>query len=115
MGPVESAMFANVRRRLEEGALSVTGAEVMDAVIPSGNPELRERPAYRYGLERLRRRHVINAVVDQAGTLHYFIGAYPSDALFKSIMLEPTGGERGNLSCIGDIPQYVKNFFWFKG
>jgi hypothetical protein len=85
MGPVESNMLAYLRRRLEEGALSVTGAEIMDAVIPPDHPEYKERPAYRYGLERLLRRHVINAVADQTGTPHYFIGAYPSVALCKSL------------------------------
>jgi hypothetical protein len=85
MGPVESNMLAYIKRRLKEGELSVTGAEIMDAVIPSDHPEFRERPAYRYGLERLRRRHVINVIADQAGTLHYFIGAYPSVALRKSL------------------------------
>jgi len=86
MGPVEPNMLAYIERRLGEGELSVTGAEIMEAVIPSDRPEFRERPAYRYGLERrLRRRHVINAVPDQAGTLHYFIGAYPSVALRKSL------------------------------
>ena len=85
MGPVESKMLAYIERRLGEGVLSVTGAEIFDAVIPSDHPELRERPAYRYGLERLMRRHIINAVADQAGTLHYYIGNYPSAALWKSL------------------------------
>ena len=40
----------------------------MEAVIPPDHPEFRERPAYR-----------------QTGTLHYFIGAYPSVALYKSL------------------------------
>ena len=85
MGPVESNMLAYLRRRLEEGALSVTGAEIMDAVIPPDHSEYKERPAYRYGLERLLRRHVINALPDQTGTLHYFIGNYPSAALRRSL------------------------------
>jgi hypothetical protein len=85
MGSVESDMLAYVRNRLKGGELSVTGAEIMAAVIPPDHPEFRERPAYRYGLERLRRRHLINAVADRTVTLHYFIGAYPSDALRKSL------------------------------
>ena len=84
---VESTMLAYIKRRLEEGAFSVTGAEIMNAVIPSDHPEFRERPAYRYGLERLRRRHVINAIADRAGTLHYFIGAYPTAALRRSLRI----------------------------
>jgi hypothetical protein len=90
MGPVEADMLAYIQRRLEQGALSVTEQEIMDAVVPHDHPEYRERPAYRYGLERLRRRHVINAVADQTGTLHYFIGNYPSAALFRSLGL-PSG------------------------
>jgi hypothetical protein len=87
MASIESNMVAYIKRRLEEGELSVTAAEIMDAVIPADHPEYRERPAYRYGLERLRRRHVINAIADQSGALHYFIGAYPSVALRKSLGL----------------------------
>jgi len=66
-------MLAYIERRLEEGALSVTGAEILDAVIPTDHSTFRERPAYRFGLERLRRRHVINAVADQTGTLHHSV------------------------------------------
>jgi hypothetical protein len=68
MGPAESNMLAYSKRRLGEGELSLTEAEIMEAVIPHDHPELRQRPAYRYGLQRLVRRHVINAVADQAGT-----------------------------------------------
>jgi hypothetical protein len=85
MGPVESNMLAYIERRLEEGELSVTRVEIMDAVIPRDHPEFRERPAYRYGLERLLRRRVINAVVDRTGTVHYFTGAYPSVDLRRSL------------------------------
>jgi len=78
-------MLAYIKHRLDEGDLSVTEADIMDAVIPPDHPEFRERPAYRYGLDRLRRRHVINAITDQAGRRHYFVGAYPSAALRKSL------------------------------
>jgi hypothetical protein len=76
-------MFAYIQRRLAEGAISVTESEVLAAVIPADQPQLRFRPAYRYGLERLQRRLMINAVVDRAGTRHYFIGDAPSPALWK--------------------------------
>ena len=85
MGTVESNILAYIKRRLEAGALSVSETEIMDAVVPPDNPELRLRPAYRYGLDRLRRRHVINTVDDRAGMTHYFIGNYPSAALRESL------------------------------
>ena len=85
MGTVETDMLAYIRSRLEAGALSVTEAEVMEAVAPADRPESRLRPSYRHGLDRLRRRHVINAVADRAGVLHYFIGDYPSAALRESL------------------------------
>lgn len=85
MGKVESDILAYIKRRLEAGALSVSEAEIMEAVVPPDNPEFRLRPAYRYGLDRLRRRRVINAIADPAGRLHYFIGDYPSVALRESL------------------------------
>jgi len=60
-------------------------SEIMIAVVPSDHLEFRERPGYRYGLQPLRRRHVINAVTDQSGMLHYFIGTHPPVALRKSL------------------------------
>jgi hypothetical protein len=78
-------MLAYIERRLEQGALSVTESEIMDAIVPRDHPEFGWRPAYRYGLERLRRRLVINAVADQTRTLHYFIGDYPSAALYRAL------------------------------
>ena len=87
MGAVESDMLAYIRRRLEAGALSVTEAEVMEAVVPPDRPEFRQRPAYRHGLDRLRRRHVVNAVADRSGVLHYYIGDYPSAALREALGL----------------------------
>jgi len=87
MGEIESSMLAYIKRRLEEGALSVPGAEIMDAVVPPDHPEFRERPAYRHGLDRLLRRHVINAVDDRRGTRHYFIGTHVSAELRQSLGL----------------------------
>jgi len=80
-------MLAYLKSRLEGGALSVSGVEILDAVVPTDHPEFRERPAYRYGLDRLLRRLVINAVDDRSGKTHYFIGPYPSAALRKSLGL----------------------------
>ena len=44
-GSVEAEMLAYIGRRLEEGALSVSEAEVMAAIIPADRPQLRFRPA----------------------------------------------------------------------
>lgn len=62
METVESKMLAYIERRLEQGALSVSTAEIMEAVVPPEHPEFRYRPAYRHGLDRMMRRHVINAI-----------------------------------------------------
>jgi hypothetical protein len=85
MGDAESKMLAYIKLRLEEGALAVPASEILGAIIPADQPALRERPAYRYGLERLLRRHVINAVDDRGGTRHYFIGSFPSAELRESL------------------------------
>lgn len=87
MGTVEAEMLAYIQRRLADGALSVTGAEVTEAVVPPGHPEFRYRPAYQRGLERLLRRNVINAVDAPDGSRHYFIGAFASPELRASLGL----------------------------
>jgi hypothetical protein len=87
MGKVESEILHYIERRLEEGVLSVTEAEIMDAIIPGDHPEFRLRPSYRYGLERLLRRNRINGIKDSAGITHYFIGNYPSNELRESLGL----------------------------
>ena len=85
METVESNMLDYINRRIDAGVLSVTEAEILDAVVPADHPEFRSRPAYLHGLDRLRRRHVVNAVADQNGLVHYFIGNYPSAALRESL------------------------------
>jgi len=85
MATVENEMLAYIQRKLTDGALSVTESEILDAVVPSAHPEYRSRPAYRYGLDRLRRRGLVNAIADQSGRLHYFIGPYASSELVKSM------------------------------
>ena len=87
MGDAESKMLAYIQLRHDEGALSIPEAEIFGAIIPADQPELRYHAAYRHGLDRLRRRHVINAVADKAGTLHYFIGDYASAELRESLGL----------------------------
>jgi hypothetical protein len=85
MGEVESRMLAYLQRRLGAGAFAVPEREIMDALIPADHPEFRARPAYRHGLQRLRRRLLINAIVDHDGTTHYFIGTHPSPDLRRSL------------------------------
>ena len=87
MGDAESKMLAYIKLRHEEGALAVTASEIFGAIIPADRPELRDRPAYRHGLDRLLRRHVINGVDDRSGTRHYFIGSFPSAELRESLGL----------------------------
>lgn len=80
-------MLDFIESRLRVGALSVTEAEIHAALIPPHQPELRHRPAYRYALQRLCVRHVINAVDDPRGVRHYFIGDFPSKELRDSLGL----------------------------
>ena len=87
MGKVESEMLEYIKSRLEAGALSVPGPEVLDAIIPTDQQELRQRPAYRHGLDRLRRRNILDSVSDPAGIQHYFIGKL-SVALYESLGME---------------------------
>ena len=86
-GHVERAMLAFIQARHDSGALSVTKDEVFAAVVPPNHPEFRFRPAYRYGLDRLRVRQVVNAVDDPLGVTHYFIGDYPTKELRHSLGL----------------------------
>ena len=85
MNEVESSIVAYLNRRLEEGALAVPASEIMEAVIPPDQPKLRYQPKYKYALERLLRRMVVNAVDAHDGTRHYYIGNCPSPALRKSL------------------------------
>jgi hypothetical protein len=81
-------MLTFIEARMRQGALSVTEPEIMAAVIPTDNPELRSRPN-RYALSRLRVRHYVNAIDDPAGVSHYFIGDHPTSALRSSLGLDP--------------------------
>ena len=79
MGEVESKMLAYIQSRLAKGALSVSAADIMNAVLPSEHPESRYRPAYRHGLDRLERRNVIQGINDPNGNRHYFIGPWSAE------------------------------------
>jgi hypothetical protein len=85
METVESRMVAYLRQRIDAGAMAVPGSEIMNAVIPTQNPEYRFRAAYRYGLERLLRRKVINGLNDPKGVTYYFFEHYPSSDLVEWI------------------------------
>jgi hypothetical protein len=87
MGPVESEMLSYIQRCLGQGRLSVPATEIMNAVVPADHPEWRHRPAYRHGLDRLLRRHFVNATDAPDGTRHYFIGTYASPELRSSLGL----------------------------
>jgi hypothetical protein len=73
MNPVEAEMLAFIKRRLDEGATSLPASEILAAILPKDHPEYRLRPAYKYGLDRLRRRRRICAVVGRGGELRYYL------------------------------------------
>jgi hypothetical protein len=78
-------MLDFIRQRLAEGSLAVPEEQIMRAVVPGDHPEYRNRPAYRYGLDRLHRRRVVNCVRDSTGAIHYFIGSHASPQLLESL------------------------------
>lgn len=71
MNSTEAEMLAYIRRRHAEGAESVSASEVMAAVVPPDHPEYRFRPAYKHGLDRLHRRHVILSTRVEGGEVWY--------------------------------------------
>jgi hypothetical protein len=73
MNPVEAQMLDFIKRRLDEGATSVPASEILAAVVPKEHPEYRLRPAYKHGLDRLRRRGRVCAVVGPGGELRYYL------------------------------------------
>jgi hypothetical protein len=85
MSPIESLFFKYIKQSIDAGGLAVSHAEVMLAVIPSDRPDLARRPVYRYALDRLHRRHVVNAIRNSDGVLYYFIGNAPSVELLRAM------------------------------
>jgi hypothetical protein len=85
MGEIETKMVNFIRQRIEQGVPGVTEAEIMAAIVPADHPEYRLRPAYRYGLNRLRVRGVVNAWsgARAGGASHYYIGNSPSPELLE--------------------------------
>jgi hypothetical protein len=87
MGEVETRLLAYLQRRLAEGVFAVPEQAIMDAVIPADHSEFRSRPVSRHGLQRLRRRLLVNAIVDRGGSWRFFIGTHPSPDLRRSLGL----------------------------
>jgi hypothetical protein len=73
MNPVGAQMLDFIKRRLDEDATSVPASEILAAVVPKDHPEYRLRPAYKHGLERLRRRRRVGAVVGRGGELRFYL------------------------------------------
>ena len=86
MGEVEAKFLEYIKRRLNEGNLTVSADELRDGVLRE-NPEFRNREAFRRALQRLSVRNVINAVDAPDGTLHYFIGNYATAEIRASLGL----------------------------
>ena len=83
MGRVESLFFDYIRRRIDEGALAVSAAEVTEAVVPA---EFAQRAAYRHALERLHRRYVIKPITNRDGVLYYYLDdSAPMDEIWREI------------------------------
>jgi hypothetical protein len=105
MNTVETAIVDFIKRRNAEGALSASEADIMDAIVPHDRPKLRYNPSYKYALERLRVRLVINCVTAPDGITHYFIGNYASPELRASL-----GIYHGGQTLF--LVQGGKNFAW---
>lgn len=85
MGSVEQEMVEFIRAQHQVGILSVTAEQVLSGLASAVEPEARLRPAYKYGLDRLLRRGVINAIETADGVQHYYIGDSPSQELRESL------------------------------
>jgi hypothetical protein len=86
MGDIEAKLLEYLQRQLSQGHHSVSADELREGVLRE-NPEFRHRTGFRYGLQRLSVRHVINSVSAPDGSRHYFVGNYASPELRKSLGL----------------------------
>jgi hypothetical protein len=84
-------MLAYVQRRIDEGAATIPEDEILAAVVPLDHQEYRLRPAYRYGLMRLRRRHLLGAFEGRDGVMRYYISGFPHEDYEFHTRLEPPG------------------------
>jgi hypothetical protein len=87
MGEVEAKFVEYLKRRLDEGRLTISDPELREGVLRE-NPEFRNRAAFRHAIQRLRVRGVFNAINAPDGTTHYFIGTYPTAEIRASLGLE---------------------------
>ena len=85
MHAIEQNILSYLRRRHADGALSATAEEILRAILPADQVQLRSKPSYKNALERLHRRRAINAVDAPDGTRHYFLGDFPSPELRESL------------------------------
>lgn len=85
MNELDTKIVDYIQQQFAAGILSVTESEIMSTVVPAEQPELRFKPSYKYALDRLRRRQVINAVDNKDGVRHYFIGYFASPELRQSL------------------------------
>ena len=81
MNVTEQAIIDYLKRRHAEGVLSATAEELLSAVVPVGQPELRFKPAYKFAIRKLRLRNELNAFDAADGTTHYLIGDFPTPEL----------------------------------
>ena len=91
MNPVEAEMLTYIQRRIDEGAATVSEDEILAAVVPADHPEYRLRPAYRYGLTRLRRRRRLGAFPSRDGGMRYYISGFPYEDYVYHTRPEPPG------------------------
>lgn len=71
MEPVEKQILAFIKRRMEEGADSVTRDEVMREILPKDHPEWRYRAPYKGALDTLYRRNRVYAMRTKDGEMRY--------------------------------------------
>jgi hypothetical protein len=86
MGEVEAKFVECLQRCLDAGQLSLSSDELHAGVLRD-HPQFRNRAAFRHALQRLRVRHVINAISAPDGSSHYFIGSHASPELRASLGL----------------------------
>jgi len=87
MNAIETKIVDYIRQKFDAGKLSLTASEIMAIVVPTEHPEYRFKPSYKFALDRLLTRHVINAVATEDGVTHYFIGNFASRELRLSLGL----------------------------
>ena len=75
MDPVEAQILAFIKRRMAQGADSVTREEVMQEILPKDHPDWRYRAPYKGALDALYRRNRVYAVRARDGEMRYSLDA----------------------------------------